>query len=145
MAIAAGTPNYGDARLLLQAAENLFIGKAMGKTGHRDMRRGFMPGVQFSVEVEENVKGSLVGSVIFSQEGGEDVWIEDHAPLVEVGSSYLLATRYKPDEGWHVVAEQPWGVVRIEDDRHRRTLLNDVEAARKGLWFYLPPTTLRFI
>ena len=92
----------------------------------------FMPGVQYAVEVEENVKGRLVGTIEFSQEGMEGGWIEDHAPLLEVGQSYLLATLYEADEGWHAVARQPWGVIRVEDEHHRGALVEGFGKAVRG-------------
>ena len=92
----------------------------------------FMPGVQYAVEVEENVKGRLVGTIEFSQEGEEGGWIEDHAPLLEVGRSYLLATLYEAAGGWHAVARQPWGVLRVEDERHRGALVEGFGRALRG-------------
>ena len=144
MAIAAGTPDYGDAKLLSAATENIFIAKVTRKLSSRPIRHGlllpfqgepqphFIPGVQYAVEVEENVKGYLLGMIVFSQEGEEGGWIEDHASLLEVGQTYLLATRYDADEGWHAVARQPWGVIRIENERHRVTLVEGFERALRG-------------
>ena len=144
MAIAAGTPDYGDAKLLVVTAENVFFGGVARRLGSRPMRRGlwlplngppqprFMPSVQYAVEVEENVKGQLAGTIEFSQEGIEGGWIEDHVPLLEVRQSYLLATLYEADEGWHAVARQPWGVVRIEDEYHRGTLVEGFGRAMRG-------------
>ena len=144
MAIAAGTPDYGDAKLLSAAAENIFIAEVTRKLSSRPMRDGFLlplhgeprphfvPGVQYVVEVEENVKGCLLGMIVFSQEGEEGCWIEDCVLLLEVGQVYLLATRYNSGEGWHVVARQPWGVIRIENERHRVALVEGFERALRG-------------
>lgn len=148
MAIAAGTPDYGDAKLLSAAAENIFIAKVTRKLSSRPIRHGlmlplqgepqphFIPGVQYTVEAEENVKGCLLGTTTFSQEGKEGGWIEDHAPLLEVGQTYLLATRCDPSERWHVIARQPWGVIRIENERHRVTLVEGFERALRGGSFW---------
>ena len=144
MAIAAGTPDYGDAKLLAGAAENVFFGRVARKLGSLPMRHGFllplhgeprphfMPGVQYAVEIEENVKGRLAGTIALGQEGMEGGWIEDHAPLLGVGQTYLLATRYDAGEGWHVVARQPWGVIRVEDERHRGALVEGFGRALRG-------------
>ena len=93
----------------------------------------FMHGVQYAVEVEDNVKGRLVGTLEFSQEGEEGGYgIEDHAPLLEVGRSYLLATLYEAAGGWHAAARQPWGGLRVEDERHRGALVEGFGRALRG-------------
>ena len=99
---------------------------------HGEPRPHSIPGVQYAVEIEQNVKGRLAGTIELGQEGEEGGRIEDHAPLLEVGRSYLLATRYDAEQGWHVIARQPWGVIRVEDERHRGALVEGFGRALRG-------------
>ena len=62
------------------------------------------PTVTYHAEVLESLKGSASGKVKVNQMGGANVTVEDQGDMLEMGKSYLLATRHDPNNGWHVVS-----------------------------------------
>jgi hypothetical protein len=57
-----------DTRRLVGWADNVFIGKVIRQDGTKS--RNDIPETQFKVELSDNVKGKLNGTVILNQQGG---------------------------------------------------------------------------
>lgn len=100
---------------LIGAANNAFIGKVVRKIPDSKMLSAF-PETQYEVEVIENIKGNLNGTVTVNQEGGiidgtlyasEDSDIKTSSGATEFllteGSTYFFATRFLESENWHTV------------------------------------------
>ena len=130
-----------DERQLVGFATNVFVGRVVEKAGTEGAPLSgpgnrVMPRTQFSVAVLKNIKGDLGGEVTVSQSGGYDraggheVRVEGD-PLLKPGQEYLLVTSYDREEGWYTIAAQPFGSVRIEDERQRTDLMASFRQARE--------------
>ena len=98
--------DLSDDRKLVGVAENVFFGQVVARLGQVTVES--LPESQYSVLVTENIKGSLVGTVVVNQLGGYDernneviLWDEDH--LIEPGTTYLFVTRSHPVRGVHTL------------------------------------------
>lgn len=111
--------DFNDDKVLVGAAHNVFIGKVVKQIGEKKI--GGVPETQFSVDVVSNIKGNLQGVVTVNQQGGYlngvlylvdggDVARPDNEQLdklLQVGSTYLFATRYNESENWHTLIAHP--------------------------------------
>jgi hypothetical protein len=122
--------DLSDRRDLAGFADDVWFGEVVERLPQEDLSvsgPGAVPVTRFRVRVAETLKGSLSGEVIVAQDGGADpesgdVVLVDDNPLLEVGSTYLLATAYWQDGAAHsVVAE---GLADLPADRadERRSL-----------------------
>jgi hypothetical protein len=104
--------------ILLGASHNVFVGKVLAQTGTTENAAG--PRTQYSVEVLSNIKGNLDGIVTAEQEGGfaDGVLysIEDAFPMLEPGSTYILAARYnEPANAYTIIANKNAGKLLSSD------------------------------
>ena len=122
--------DVSDDRVLVGAAHNVFIGKVVAQTGSKPNTPpveagdvlGFSPQTQVSVEVLENIKGNLNGTITVSQYGGYEeksdvsqlVLIEGDK-LLEPGKTYLFATRFNDIDGWHTIIVPNYGDIPVKD------------------------------
>ena len=122
--------DVSDDRMLVGAAHNVFIGKVVAQTGSKPNTPpveagdvlGFSPQTQVSVEVLENIKGNLNGTITVSQYGGYEeksdvsqlVLIEGDK-LLEPGKTYLFATRFNDIDGWHTIIVPNYGDIPVKD------------------------------
>lgn len=106
--------NLSDRRDLAGFADDVWFGEVLERLSQEDLSEtgpGAVPVTRFRVRVAETLKGSLSGEVIVAQDGGTDPvsgdsLLVDENPLLEVGSTYLLATAYWQDGAAHsIVAE----------------------------------------
>jgi|GEM_PF-2273300 len=95
--------NLSDDRLLMGASHNVFVAKVIRKIGNK--RKFTSPETQFEVGGVSSIKGNLQGTIIVDQEGGYEngalYYVEDGAPLLQPGSTYLLSARYDSQENWY--------------------------------------------
>lgn len=90
-----------------------------------------LPQTQFYVEVFDNVKGDLEGTVTVDVTGGYDekgreVRVEGD-PQLQPGGEYLFYTGHDEEKGWYTVVAQPYGAAPIGDEVER----GEVEARFK--------------
>ncbi|MGG0185121.1 hypothetical protein [Bacillus rhizoplanae] len=132
--IVVETTNIGDfkdKRQLVGAAQNVFIGKVIKKSG--DKRLSELPETQFQIEVLDNIKGHLKGTITVNQQGGKK---EDQLHLVEgdrlltPGETYLFATRYLKEEDWHTLIPN-YGDVQITSEDQKGKLVKEFRKAQK--------------
>lgn len=110
--------DMADDAALIGASHNVFVGKVVRQVGTKE--RGMGPETQFEVEVINNIKGDLTGTVVVDQmggykggtlyvvEGGDTVLPGNDAQyLLQPGSTYVLATRYNEEENWHTLNSYP--------------------------------------
>jgi len=110
--------DYGNNRILMGAAHNVFVGKVIKRLGMQESK------THYEVEVIDNIKGSLEGMVNLVQDGGlkdgilyimnEDLLYpggtNDYSDyLFQEGRTYLFATRYEPSKDYYNVAPHPNG------------------------------------
>lgn len=134
-----------DEEKLVGFAENVFTGRVIEQVGSEEMEDpgsgaedSGIPQTQFAVQPLENIKGDLTGTVTVNQQGGnlkqngdeKKVLIEGD-PLLEPGEEYLFVTRYEDNEGWHTIAAQPFGKVRVEDKGERKEVKEEFQQAKK--------------
>ncbi len=130
---------------LVGFAENVFTGRVIEQVGSEEMadpdsaaEGPGIPQTQFAVETLENIKGDLTGTVTVNQQGGDlklngnkkKVLIEGD-PLLEPGGEYLFVTRYEDNEGWHTIAAQPFGKIKVEDRGKRKEVKEEFQQAKK--------------
>jgi hypothetical protein len=97
--------DMSDDRKLVGWADDVFVGTVIDLDGRTT--EGPLPETQYDVSVVDAIKGELTGDVVVSQqggvtEGGTTVVVNDDDPL-EVGLTYLFASRTDPDTGWHTL------------------------------------------
>ncbi len=107
-----------DDRALVGAADNVFIGRVIAQTGNKANTPpldagdtpGFSPQTQFSVEVLENIKGNLNGTITVSQYGGYEekdgvtqLVLMKGDKLLEPGKTYLFAAGFNDIDKWYTI------------------------------------------
>ena len=94
---------------LVGAAHNVFVGKVLAQVGTR--QRGSLPETQFTVQVIDNIKGDLKGTVTIDQFGGYQngvLYTLEEDTLLETGATYLFAPRYNEEENWYTISAPPY-------------------------------------
>lgn len=91
---------------LAGGAEDLFYGKVTAVKGQKDL--GIGAETHYAVVVQRVFKSDVTGTVVVNQQGGTDadgniVDLPDGDTLLQVGSRYLFATKYNPDQGFNTV------------------------------------------
>lgn len=112
-----------DDRKLVGSADNVFVGKVLAKVGNKKLDR--LPETQFSVQVEESIKGSLSREVVVNQMGYYglfNVWSEHQGPRLERGKTYLFVTSYHAGENWHTLVPI-YGQLEITSEEERERLV----------------------
>lgn len=124
--------DFSDDRKLMGTSHNVFVGKVIRQVGVKE--RGIGPETQFEVEVIQNIKGNLQGSVVVNQQGGyrngilylvyegDVVLPADNGnfsmdTLFEPGATYLFASRYSERENWYTFVSHPNGRKLISKDK----------------------------
>lgn len=133
-----------DERKLVGFATDVFFGRVVEQVGSKGIPTS-VPGetvkqTQFSVAVEESIKGKLSGTVTVNQDGGavedghtdhEHLELVEGDPLLVPGQEYLFVTRHDPEKGWHTIAAQPYGDVKVKDGANKKALKDKFEKAKK--------------
>ena len=114
--------NVTDDRELVGIAHNVFVGKVIAQTG--TTTDPYLQ-TQFSVEVLENIKGNLTGTVTVNQKGGYEniegkqyLIITKDDKLLEPDETYLFVTRVS-DFGGHLLVPV-YGDLLIKDQTDRQ-------------------------
>lgn len=100
--------DFSDDRVLMGASQHVFVGKVVKRVGEVTLP-GKSPGVQYFIEIIENIKGTLKGNVLIDQEGGYQYGVMyiagnggdtfkpgdgyDNAYFLQPGSTYVMAVR----------------------------------------------------
>jgi hypothetical protein len=115
--------DFQDDRRLVGLVTNVFVGRVSSQSGTTVLDE--FPETQFKVEVLENIKGTLTGTVTVNQQGGRQgdrlVLIEGDA-LLRPGQVYLFATRPYHERGWHTLVPR-YGDLPIGDAQQRASLV----------------------
>lgn len=139
----------GDERQLVGFADNVFVGRVTERVGSeafvgpvpesRDSAEGppaTTPRTQFSVEVLDEIKGTLPDTVTVSQQGGrveqDAVALVEGDPILQPGQTVLFATRFDEREGWHQITSAKYGDVRIEGPEERARVVDTFEDAEEN-------------
>lgn len=141
--------DVADKRKLVAFAENVWVGRVAERTGSVSLPTSSpdieIAQTQLAVDVLENVKGNLRGTVRVSQYGGPvDVVVErdgkrtierdfdlmEGDPMLKPGEVVLFATRYNPSRDWHTIVAQPFADRRIRSQTEREQLVREFRQAR---------------
>ena len=110
-------------------SDNVFLGKVIKQVGTKSL--SVYPETQFEVEVMDNIKGELKGTVKVNQAGGfegdELFLMEDDKQLIE-GNTYLFATRYLKEENWYTVIPVG-GDIPVNSDEEKKELIEKYKKA----------------
>jgi|SRR5665648_16793 len=128
-----------DDRALVGIADNVFIGKVIAQTGNKPNTprpeagdvSGFSPQTQFSVEILENIKGNLTGTITVSQYGGyerkiivvKQLVLGVGDKLLEPDKTYLFITGYNDINRWHTIIAPSYGNLLIANQTDHRNKL----------------------
>ncbi len=98
--------DFSDNAILMGASHNVFVGKVIAQVGTNELAGS--PTTQFSVEVVNNIKGDLKNTVVVNQLAGYKGGVlyitdEDSGGLLQPGSTYLFATRYRAEDDTHTL------------------------------------------
>jgi hypothetical protein len=88
---AAYVADFRDDKILMGASHNVFIARVtreVGTKGHE-----FGPETQFEVEVIENIKGDLSGTVIVNQQGGYETASIERLKSLSASNDRVAALR----------------------------------------------------
>ena len=132
---------FGDERKLAFVSTNIFIGRVVEQVGGQDIPSDggeSWPRTQFSVQVLQNIKGQLAGTVIVDQDGGYyrtaqgvELILIDGDPLLEPGQTYLFAVEPSTlNESWYAIAGEGYGDVPIRDAQQRQALVEKWQKAK---------------
>lgn len=141
---------HEDIRKVVGVSTHIFVGRVVAVVGNEGIPTSgpgnvSIPRTQFSVEVLENVKGELSGTVTVNQMGGADdgginVELEGDT-LLEAGKTYLLATWYNSDSGWYSIIAEGYGNVQVKDVAART---REVERFRAAIAHQILPSSSEF-
>lgn len=112
--------DFHDKRTLVGASHNVFTGTVMKQVGTK--QHGSLPETQFTVQVLENIKGTLPKVVTVNQQGGllendgeVSLVLVNGDPQLIPGNSYLFATRYLAEENWHTLIPN-FGDIKFDEN-----------------------------
>lgn len=111
--------DLNDDRRLAGVVDNIFVGRVVSQVGTKALNT--FPETQFKVEVLENVKGNLAGIVVVNQQGGflsNELVLMEGDKLLEVGKTYLFATKPLASEGWHTLVPK-YGDIPLANEKER--------------------------
>lgn len=135
-------PSYGfevaDKKRLVGHGTHVFVGRVIEQVGTVGLPTSgpnhAMPQTQFKVEVLENIKGQLTGTVTVNQLGGyreETLVLIANDPLLEPGQTYLFVTGPRREKGWYSITAEGHSDIRITDEAHRAALVREFAEAHK--------------
>ena len=110
-------------RKLVGFSDNVFVGKVIEQVGTKSLND--YPETQFKVEVLDNIKGDLSGTVKVNQQGGNEwnkIVVFEGDKLLEAGQTYLFATRYLESEKWHTLVPVN-GDIPIDNKQEKAKLI----------------------
>lgn len=122
--------NTSDQKKLAGISHNIFVGKVIEQKGNKKLSE--VPETQYTVEVINNLKGQLNGTITVNQQGGyndknELVLIEGDK-LLEPNQTYLFSTRYLASENWHT-AIPVYGKVLLDSPKAITTQVSEMRNA----------------
>ena len=139
--------DVSDRRRLVGLVDNVFVGRVIAQ-GSPLSRTGSDWDVwtPFTVEVKTTIKGAEMQMVAVLQEGGfsEDgsMWTSTaDEEMLEVGRSYMFATQFSVDDGWHTLVPS-YGAVLISSEESEGDLIESFENALRNQIPYDPLESL---
>lgn len=115
----------------------MFVSTIIRKVGEKGLPTsggGSLPQTQFTVQVEEILKGDVVDEIVVNQLGGIDgnswkLLVFEGETLFKKGEQALLFTRFDRANNWHDVLAIDEGERRVTAGQERRRLIERFRAA----------------
>jgi hypothetical protein len=143
--VVSDPPYIGDEQLVA-FADNVFVGRVIERVGYEPPSENMpsLPQTLFAVEVEENIKGSLSGTVVVVQDGGCDprydrVVLVNNDPLLKPGQEVVFSTRKQSPDGPHLIAGSNYGDIRVETEEEKAEVIAKLQNGEKELVPYDRP------
>jgi hypothetical protein len=130
--------DFSDDRQLAGAVDNVFIGKVITQIATTIIDED--PETQFSVEVLDNIKGSLGSKVTVNQFGGlsgDVMLLVGDDGLLKPGQTYLFASRLYKERGWQTLVPT-YGDLVVADATQRARLVERFKKATAEQIAYVP-------
>lgn len=139
--------DYSDERILVGAAEFVFLGEVIEQIGNKGVPTSApdieIPQTQFLVKVIEPIKGRLPTEIIVSQSSGVDkssgdLVLIDGDPLLKPGETVLFTVNAEPDLDWYTIVAGPFGATRAEDANEAAALVAQFTDAERHQFIPVP-------
>jgi hypothetical protein len=101
--------DWADDRVLVGASHNVFVGKVVAEVGSKKYPWAMNPTIEFAVHPIVNIKGNLQEETVIGQFKGSD-------PLLEVGSTYIFASRYHAEDNLYSIGVYPYDYRMLTQD-----------------------------
>ncbi len=127
---------FADEKRLVAVSDNVFVGRVLRKLREVPPSHSSLPSTAFAVEVEENIKGSLSGTVTVVQAGGCDprygrVALVNDDPLLKPGEEAVFTTsKDSTGESYSLVAYKRSHATFETEEQEARIVARFREAKR---------------
>jgi hypothetical protein len=130
--------DVADKRQLVGYVDNVFVGRVVSKLDNVPPSENLppLPTTLFAVEVEENIKGHLSGTVTVVQGGGcnparNQVVLINNDPLLKPGEEAVFSTSEDSPDGPHSMVGDRFSHVPVETETQEARVVDAFEAANK--------------
>jgi hypothetical protein len=129
--------NAANETQLVNVSDNVFVGQVVRRIDDAPLPEAApLPTTAFAVEVKENIKGSLSGTVTVVQGGGCDpeygrVVLINNNPLLVPGQEVLFTTSEDSPGGTHSLASHTYSSVRLETASEKARVVAKFQEAKK--------------
>jgi hypothetical protein len=133
-------PEYISDEELVRFADNVFVGRVIKRVGYEPPSENTppLPQTLYSVKVEQNVKGSLSGTVVVVQDGGCDprydrIVLVNGDDLLRPGQEVVFSTKKLSPEGPHLIVGSNYGDIEVTTEEQRAKVISKLENDKKDL------------
>lgn len=130
--------SFADEARLVAVSDNVFLGRVVRRVEDTPLpEKQPLPTTSFAVEVEENIKGSLSGTVTVVQGGGCDprygrIALINNDPLLKAGEEAVFVTRRESPDGPYSLISHRSSHVRVQTDEQEARVVSRFQEAEKS-------------
>lgn len=127
------TFDTADINELLSFSDNVFLGRVKKELGVKAIDSSVE--TQYSVEVLNNIKGSLQGTIVLDSMGGMMNGIKytmNNNEKLEAKSCYIFYTKYNSEYNWYTAVPNH-GEVKVQNNKETDKQVNELKAIAKNL------------
>jgi hypothetical protein len=131
--------DVSDKRQLVGYVDNVFVGRVLRKIDNVPPSENVppLPTTLFAVEVEENIKGSLSGTVTVVQGGGcnparDQIVLINNDPPLKPGEEAVFSTSEDSPNGPHSMVGDRFSHVTVETERQETQAVARFQAAKRN-------------
>jgi hypothetical protein len=130
--------DVSDKRQLVGYVDNVFVGRVLRKLDNVPPSENMppLPTTLFAVEVEENIKGSLSGTVTVVQGGGcnparNQIVLINNDPPLQPGEEAVFSTSEDSPQGPHSMVGDRFSHVTVETETQEARVTDTFQAAKR--------------